>query len=438
MKKKPQRKHRSITSARKAKTQPHRGLLSRADRLRGSRRGIPEQRQSAASTATKLDRLHLLIEASKIVNSTIDLDRLLELILLAATRSIGADRGTVYLLDETTGTLWSKVSQGRDMVEIRLPAGKGLAGYVAETGETVNIADAYKDPRFNPEIDRKSGYTTRNVLCMPMRNKEGVIVGTFQLLNKKRGSFTADDEAFIDALSVHASIAIENARMAQQMVQSERLSAVGRMASSIIHDIKNPMAAIRMYAQVIRRRTEDPEATHMADEMMREIDRFINMTQEILDYARGSTELRKETFRLNEAVDDSLKLIATSFARKNIEIRRAIRYDGPCTADRDKLIRVFYNLAINAADAMPEGGIFTVGTQHAGDRISVSFTDTGTGMSEEVRQRAFEPFFTYGKKHGTGLGLSIIKKIVDDHGGTIELDSELNRGTTVRLYLPAG
>ncbi len=127
------------------------------------------------------------------------------------------------------------------MVAIRLPIGKGLAGHVARTGEVVNITDAYSDPRFNPEIDRKSGYSTRTVLCMPMRNKNGEIIGVFQLLNKRIGHFGPEDEAFIEALSVHAAIALENARMAQEMVQNERLSAVGQMSSTILHDIRCPI-----------------------------------------------------------------------------------------------------------------------------------------------------------------------------------------------------
>ena len=136
------------------------------------------------------------------------------------------------------------------MIEIRLPIGKGLAGFVAEKGETILIPDTYADPRFNPEIDKQSGYRTRNMLCMPMKNKDGKLIGVFQLLNKKEGAFDAEDVNFIDAFSAHASVAIENARLAQEMVQNERLSAVGRMASVIIHDIKNPMGALKRIGKI--------------------------------------------------------------------------------------------------------------------------------------------------------------------------------------------
>jgi signal transduction histidine kinase/CRP-like cAMP-binding protein len=397
---------------------------------------VLELGRNALAAKSKVDKLSLLIEASKILNSALDLDKLLGLILEVATRSILADRGTLYLLDTATNELWSKVAQGNNMVEIRLPVGKGLAGYVAKTGETVNITDAYQDPRFNPEIDRKSGYKTLNVLCMPMRSKEGVIVGVFQFLNKKDGPFGTEDESFIDALSVHASIAIENARLAREMVQNERLSAVGRMASTIIHDIKNPMGTLRMYAQVIKKKTGDSEAAQLAEEIIRQVDRFVNMTQEILDFSRGISEIHLEETNLGELMEGALGFIERDLAKKNITVARRFDYTGQCTLDIDKVTRVFYNLAGNAADAMASGGTLTVLTTLRDGGVSIEFSDTGTGIPEEIRHKVFEPFFTSGKKHGTGLGLAIVKKIIDDHHGKIELDSTVGKGTTIRLFFP--
>jgi CRP-like cAMP-binding protein/two-component sensor histidine kinase len=397
---------------------------------------VLELGRNVLSSKNKVDKLQMLIEASKIVNSAIEIDKLLDLILEVATRSINADRGTVYLVDSKTDELWSKVAQGNNMVEIRLPIGKGLAGYVAKTGETVNITDAYKDPRFNPEIDRKSGYKTRNVLCMPMRDKDGHIVGAFQFLNKREGPFGPDDESFIDALSVHASLAVQNARLAQDMVQNERLSAVGKMASTIIHDIKNPMGTLRMYAQVIKRKTGDTEAAGLAEEIIRQIDRFVNMTQEILDFSRGVSELRLQEASYGELLGDALDFIEKDLSKKNVTIVRTLAYDGPATIDVDKVQRVFYNLAGNAGDAMPQGGTLTVSTALRDGFLVTEFADTGTGIPDEIRARVFEPFFTHGKKHGTGLGLAIVKKIMDDHGGRIEIESEVGKGTTIRLLLP--
>jgi serine phosphatase RsbU (regulator of sigma subunit)/CRP-like cAMP-binding protein len=167
-------------------------------------------------SGAELEKLHTLIDASKTLNSTLDLGLLLEIILDTALRAVEGDRGTVYLVDRKTEELWSILLKGNQQVKIRMPFARGIAGYVAASGDTLNIPDAYLDPRFNPDVDRQTGYRTSTILCMPMKNKDGEIIGVFQLLNKKNGVFTAEDENFITALSTHASLAIENARLYEE------------------------------------------------------------------------------------------------------------------------------------------------------------------------------------------------------------------------------
>lgn len=412
-------------------------LRELAARIRNANENIVkslEKQQTLVESRVK--KLNRLIEASRIINSTLDLDRLLGLILDSATKSIEADRGTLYLVDAIKQELWSKVLQGSNMVEIRLPMGKGIAGYVAQTGETINIPDAYKDSRFNPDIDKRTGYRTKSVLCMAMKNKDGKIIGVFQLFNKKDGAFVEEDEQFIDAFSAHASIAIENARLAQEMVQSERLSAVGRMASVIIHDIKNPMGTLRVYAQVMKKKSGNEEAAKLADEMIRQVDRFVNMTQEILDFTRGVSASNFAEMEFSEVMDGVLTFIENDLTKNNIQLIKNPKFKGKVMLDQDKMVRVFYNIASNARDAMPNGGSLTVTTEQDDGYVRTAFKDTGTGMPEEVKKRIFEPFMTYGKKHGTGLGMAIVKKVIDDHKGKIEIDSEMGKGTTISISLP--
>ena len=394
---------------------------------------LEEQRQAIE---IRFNRLQRLIEASKIINSTLNLDELLELIVNSATQSLQADRGTLYLVDDIKKELWSKVHQGTDMVEIRLPIGKGLAGFVAETGEAILIPDAYADSRFNPDIDKRSGYRTRNMLCMPMKNKDRKIIGVFQLLNKNEGSFDEDDVSFIDALSAHASVAIENAHMAQEMVDNERLSAVGKMASVIIHDIKNPMGTLRVYAQVMKKKSGNEEANKLADEMIHQVDRFVNMTQEILDFTRGVSSSNFQELEFFDVMNSVLDFIEKDLEKNNIKLKKFAQFRGIVNIDQDKIVRVFYNIASNARDAMPQGGTLTVTTIEEDGYVRIDFTDTGTGMPEEVKKRIFEPFMTYGKKHGTGLGMAIVKKVIDDHNGKIEINSVMGKGTTITIYLP--
>jgi sigma-B regulation protein RsbU (phosphoserine phosphatase) len=194
----------------------------------------PLQRVPNGSAAQQeIKRLQSLIQASQVLNSTLDLEKLLKLILDLATANLNAARGTIYLIDHQRQELWSKVLKGKDLVEIRLPVGTGIAGTVAKNGKTINLADAWKDKRFYSGFDVKSGFKTRSMLCMPMKNREGKIIGVFQILNKHDGAFDKKDESFLDAFSDHAAIAIENAKLHQAIVEKERVEREIEIAGEI-------------------------------------------------------------------------------------------------------------------------------------------------------------------------------------------------------------
>ncbi len=170
----------------------------------------------------ELARQKRLAEASYALHTTLDLDELLGLILTAASTGVEAERGTVFLVSDDGKELWSRVLQGDENLEIRLPVGKGIAGAVGETGETINIVDAHEDERFDASWDKKTGFRTRQILAAPIKRRDGGIVGVFQLLNKREGDFVEDDESFLAALSVHAALAVENARLHKSAIEKER------------------------------------------------------------------------------------------------------------------------------------------------------------------------------------------------------------------------
>ncbi len=198
---------------------------------------VKELESFIRKSGAELEKMHQLIEASKALNSTLDLGRLLTIILDLALQSVDGDRGTVYLVDRKKEELWSIILRGNQQVTIRLPYGRGIAGYVAASGDTLNIPDAYLDPRFNPDVDKQTGYRTKTILCMPMRNNDGDTIGVFQLLNKRGGSFTDEDEKFISALSIHASLAIENARLHGEEKALASIREEVRLAAKIQMDL---------------------------------------------------------------------------------------------------------------------------------------------------------------------------------------------------------
>jgi phosphoserine phosphatase RsbU/P len=169
-----------------------------------------------------MEELSSIVEATKRLNSTLDLGELIHIILQIATRQTGAGRGTVFLVDAEKNEIWSLVGIGLEQQVIRLPADRGIAGWVAQNGKPVRLENAYDDPRFEAEIDRRLGFTTKRLLCLPIRNEAGAIVGVLQLLNKEE-PFTAEDETFLDALSAHVAIALEKAQLHRERVEKEKL-----------------------------------------------------------------------------------------------------------------------------------------------------------------------------------------------------------------------
>lgn len=165
------------------------------------------------------ERLYALLNITKNLSAEINLKKLLIKIMEEVRKILNADRCTVFLYDENTNELWSKVAIGLDD-EIRFQADKGIAGHVWKTGEVVNIPDAYKDTRFNPEVDKKTGYKTKSILTMPLLNLYNDVIGVFQVLNKKSGSFTRDNENLLSAISFIAASAIENAILNEEQKKS--------------------------------------------------------------------------------------------------------------------------------------------------------------------------------------------------------------------------
>ncbi|MCQ2754168.1 MAG: GAF domain-containing protein [bacterium] len=163
------------------------------------------------------DPLIALVKIGQAVAAEKNIDILIRTIAEETKIALNADRCTVFLYDKEKDELYSKVATGLDdFRELRIPVNKGLAGHVVKTGETINIKDAYKDKRFNPQIDKKTGYHTKTILCMPIKNFNQEIIGVFQVLNKFDETFTIDDEDLLVAIASSAGISLENAQLFEE------------------------------------------------------------------------------------------------------------------------------------------------------------------------------------------------------------------------------
>jgi adenylate cyclase len=187
-----------------------------------------------------------LLEITSAISSELQLHPLLIKIMETTTEMLDADRSTLFLHDEKKNELWSQVAQGLEQKEIRFPSHLGIAGAVFTTGETINIPDAYADDRFNQEVDNKTGYTTRTILCMPVKNKNGKILGVTQVLNKRTGPFTRIDEDRLRAFTAQAAIAIENAKLFDEVLN------VRNYNESILKSLSNGVITLNTEGHIVK------------------------------------------------------------------------------------------------------------------------------------------------------------------------------------------
>jgi len=224
----------------------------------------------------------------------------------------------------------------------------------------------------------------------------------------------------------------------QQMGRSEQLAAVGQLAAGVAHEINNPLTGVLAFADMMREKENlDEQDRQDLDLIIRETKRVREIVRGLLDFAR-ETPSRKSDFDMNELIRQTLRLLGKRDAFQNIYMVEDLQEDlPPVHADRNQLQQVVLNLTLNACEAMPQGGTLMVSSSMADGMMTIKVTDTGCGIKPEQRDRIFEPFFTtkaVGK--GTGLGLSVSYGILHQHGGNLEVQSEIGKGSTFTITLP--
>ena len=398
--------------------------------------------------ATLLARqIETFYQVNQFISSVFNENELLDLIMHESETAVGAERSCIALYDPSDDRLHIKFATGEESEGVRgvsLAMGQGILGEVAATNSPILVDDARQDPRHESSVDQQSKFVTRSILATPIRRREDLL-GVLEVINKKDGTFfTQDDSRLLEVVANQAAIAIGNIRLVEQMLQSEQLSVIGRMAASIIHDLKKPMAVIRGFAELLARPDVDAEKRQaFSNLILEDVDRLLGMTQELLDYSRGQINLEFRDVQLGEWVESVAFFLGEDFAAAKVELVYNLQHRGPVSMDPDRMRRVLVNIAGNAVDAMAGGGTFTITTRQSGGWWEIELSDTGSGIPHELRARIFDPFVTSGKEEGTGLGLAIVREIVEGHGGTIELDSRISgevdgqaSGTTFRLRFP--
>jgi signal transduction histidine kinase len=388
----------------------------------------------------KIRELDVLFEISQVAASATRLDELLEGVLARTMRAIDAEAGSILLAEDDTGDLRFRAAVGGEpekVKRLRIEKGKGISGWVAQHGEPQVVNDVDTDARHSRDVAQRVGYHPRSVLCVPLSWKDGV--GALELLNKAqgRGEFDEGDLKFAMVIGGHVSNAISLAKARERREREERLSAIGGLLSSVLHDLKTPMTVIQGYTQLLASERDAEVRRTYADAVQRQV-RFVGaMTREVLAFARGERTVLTTKVYLHKFFAEVKEQLERDLADRGVRVALDLRDRGTAVLDQQKIERAIHNLARNAAEAMGErGGTFTVTVSRDGDgALLIACADDGPGIPEEIRGRLFESFTTHGKAGGTGLGLAIVQKIVQDHGGTVAVESEPGR-TVFTLTLP--
>ncbi len=411
-------------------------------------------------------QLTMLYKTGRELASILDLEELLTSLLDRAIHLLQAERGLLILHKDNEDGFEVVLARGIDTSEIEQTGeahsqttSRQLIQHVLQSRRPLITTNAQGDSRFSSSI---VALQIRSVLATPLIYQNELIGAIYLDTRTNQRTFDESDLRLLNAMANQVSVAIHIAQLYEnlkaknrelaaalqelratqaELIKTERLSAIGQMASSIIHDIKGPLTTVKGLAELLGR--SDLTAEQRLDLSMtisRSIDSFVGMTQEILDYAHGQQVLALEQVNVAQFLGSLRDFILQDFAASNIRVALDIRYEGAMICDDRKLWRALYNIAENAKEAMiKEQGkehVFTIASRQRGPWIEIILADTGPGIPPELREKIFLPFATYGKTRGTGLGLCIAHSIVQAHGGTIDLTSEVGRGSTFTVRIP--
>ena len=380
-----------------------------------------------------------------------DLNRLVKLIVRVVSRAVRVQHASLFLWDKEAQRYLLIASHGPKRLAVQsrygLEATRPLLQWLERHREVFSKEEVAQTPDSAVEHDlAKLGAA----LIVPgFIEKE--LVGFLVLGDKLSGAgYSLDDLHAFSTLAHEAVVAIENAKAYEELlevnaqlrvaynrlVDQERLVTAGQFAAGMAHEIKNPLSAIKTFAQYLPERYQDPVFREKFFRIVQEeIDRINAIVRELLEFAKPAP-LQLQPVRVCQLLEDTLTLLSNQLLKQGVELRKSFHDNGTTVhADPKQLKQAVLNVLLNSLEAMPSGGRLEVGTEIRDGGMLLRVADSGCGIPEEHRHRLFDPFFTT-KERGMGLGLAIVKGVVERHGGQISVQSRLGHGTTVELMLP--
>ena len=329
------------------------------------------------------------------------------------------------------------------VVDINLPGKSGiqLLQTLCNAGTYLPVIMITGEPNLSvmPEIVRAGAY---DFIAKPIV-KDVLLKAVARAAEKKRltdEKRRLEHEIKLYAEELETRVAERTAELVethQQLMNQERIAALGRAAAQVAHEVKNPLAGLLLYSLHLQSKSENfsESQTYLVDKIVETINHLTSRVEQILGFARP-VNLDLQPGNLNEIVNDILELLRPQLRAKKIDVRLSLGEQAYAIVDESSIRGALLNLILNAIEATPEHGVVSIANKRAGDSVRLEITDTGPGFDEEKAKKIFEPFYTT-KAGGLGLGMPYAKRIIEQHGGTISLNSRPGEGTTISVALPA-
>lgn len=384
------------------------------------------------------DALRVLFQASRLLGEMFDPEKLSHAILQLIFDTLPARRGYIFTLEGEPAEPVVRASLSRSSRDGGPPLSRTLIEHVFKTREAVLIHDAQEDARFDQSASI-IGHEIHSAMCVPLMGRGAPVGALYVDSGASVNPFERSDLELLTAIARIVGIAVENAQLHEERMKRERLAAIGEATAGLGHCIKNIMTGVRGSGEMINLAVETGEYRHLNTAwpiLTRCIDRIETLVMNMLSYSRSS-ELETMLNDLNTLVRESIQTLRVQAEAKKVQLEFAPVENGVINIDGREIQRVIVNLLTNAIDACErEGGVVTAEIVRDEFGLTLSVRDTGMGIPESVLPRIFDAFYTTKGSRGTGLGLACCAKIVSQHGGRIDVQSDVGKGAVFHMYLP--
>jgi signal transduction histidine kinase len=391
------------------------------------------------------------------INSSLDINEVLDNSMRVVEELIDAEASSVFEIDFEKNELFFRLVRGTSggrARKIRMKMGEGTAGCVASTGDALIVLDTKKDKRFSKKVDELTGFKTRSIIAVPIRNR-GRITGVLEVLNKRGShSFDRNDLEMVTIVANQIGIAIENAKLYSRLkvkfelteselkkyeanlIQAERLAALGELSKGVAHVIRNPIMSIGGSARRIRKKFAlESSAQRYIDLILSETERLAKIAEDVREYTSmpnpHCTQVRLSVL-LQRVLTDWKQMKSSEDI--TIDVKQ-IPEDPLVFVDMNLMSKAVIHLLSNAQNAVSKGEHIVLSTAWEDKWLSISIRDSGTGIAADELPFVFDPFFT-NNTYGSGLGLTTVHRIVSGHRGEVKIVSDYGVGTEVKIFLP--